>query len=242
MTTIRTAVLLVAGTGSRLLPLTSKIPKALLQVGNESILQRLIRQLTDCGIERFVLATGYCEDALRAAIALLAVPVEYCRNGDFISTQNAVSLGCCAGAVRNEPFIKLDSDLVLDAEILDRLLGDSSPMVVAVDRSRVLDHEAMKAVIDADGLVQDFGKSIPIEMAHAESIGIEILDSQSGQTVFSRIETLVASGVRDRYYEDVYAELIRESKLAGKAIDIAGLKWTEVDTLEDLTRARQWVD
>ena len=242
MTTIRTAVLLVAGTGSRLLPLTSKIPKALIQVGNESILKRLIRQLTDCGIERFVLATGYCEGALRAALAELDVPIEYCRNSDFVGTQNAVSLGCCARVVRNEPFIKLDGDLVLDAEILDRLLGDSSPMIVAVDRSRVLDGEAMKAVIGADGLVHDFGKSIPIELAQAETLGIEILDAKSGQEVFSRIKTLVSGGVTDRYYEDVYAELIRESKLAAKAIDVSGLNWTEVDTVEDLERAQLLVD
>ena len=239
--TIRTAVLLVAGIGSRLRPLTNSIPKALLPLGSESILQRLIRQLRACGIERFVLATGYHEEAVKTAMSPLGVPVEYCRNRDFAGTQNSVSFACCANSIRNEPIVKLDGDLVVDDKILERVLGNSSPMVVAVDSSRQLDQEAMKAEIDRNGYIRNFGKSISLAKSHAESIGIEKLDATSSGKVMSRIEELMAQGVTDKYYEDVYADLIQNSKLAAKAIDIAGLPWTEVDTFEDLILARQLV-
>jgi len=239
--TIRTAVLLVAGIGSRLRPLTNGVPKALVPLGRESILQRLIRQLQECGIVRFVLATGYCEEAVRAAVTPLAVATEYCRNSEYANTQNSVSLAYCAPAVRDEPIIKLDGDLVLDIEILRRVLSISSPMVVAVDSSRELDQEAMKAEVDENGLIRRFGKSIPIAAASAESIGIEVLDGTSNNTVMRRIENLMSQGITDKYYEDVYSELIEDSKLAPKALDVAGLGWTEVDTFDDLERARQLV-
>jgi choline kinase len=201
----------------------------------------MIRQLQECGIERFVLATGYCEEAVKAAMMPLSVPIEYSRNCSFADTQNSISLACCAELVRDEPIVKLDGDLVLDTEIIRRVLSDGSQMVVAVDRSRQLDQEAMKAEIDENGLIRDLGKAIPIAKSHAESIGIEKLDAKSSNSVMSRIQYLIANGVTDRYYEDVYADLIRDSNLVAKALDITGLGWTEVDTFEDLEVARKLV-
>ena len=239
--TIRTAVLLVAGFGSRLRPLTDAIPKALVTLGRESILHRLIRQLQECGIVRFVLASGYCEEAVKAAVLRMGVTAEFCRNSEYATTQNSISFACCADAVRNEPIVKLDGDLVLDTEILRRVLSHSSQMMVAVDTSRNLDQEAMKAEVDENGLIRRFGKSIPLATASAESIGVEVLDGISNFTVMRHIESLISQGVTDRYYEDVYSELIRDSKLTAKALDVAGLRWTEVDTFDDLERARQLV-
>ncbi len=238
---IRTAVLLVAGIGSRLRPLTNGVPKALVSLGRESILQRLIGQLQECGIVRFVLATGYCEEAVRAAVLPLGVDAEYCRNSDYANTQNSVSLACCADAIRDEPIVKLDGDLVLEVEILRRILSGSSPMLVAVDSSRELDQEAMKADVDENGLIRRFGKSIPLASTSSESIGVEVLDGTSNRTVMRRIESLIERGVTDRYYEDIYSELIGESKLTATALEVAGLQWTEVDTFDDLERARRLV-
>lgn len=236
--TIRTAVLLVAGTGSRLKPLTNHVHKSLMSLGSESILHRMIRQLRACGIVRCILVTGYCEDAVKAAVASFDMPIQCVRNSDFANTQNSISLACCAELVSNEAIVKLDGDLVLDTEIIRRILKCDSPMVVGVDRSRRLDQEAMKAEIDERGRVINLGKSISIAKSQAESIGIEKLDANSTRLVMSKIEELRESGVIDRYYEDVYAELIRESGLVAKGLDIAGLRWTEVDTLEDLELAR----
>ncbi len=238
---IRTAVLLVAGTGSRLKPLTDNIPKALVSLGSETILVRLIRQLQECGTSRFVLATGYRHEAVEAATMSLGVPIEYCRNDQYASTQNSVSLLKCAVATSGESIIKLDGDLVLDIEILRRVVADSSPMVVAVDTSRELDQEAMKVEMDSAGFIRDFGKSMSVAKARAESIGVERLDADSNHAVMSRIAELVSDGINDRYYEDVYAELILDGKLTAKAVDIAGRPWAEVDTFDDLGVARRIV-
>ena len=241
MNSLRTAVLLVAGTGSRLRPLTDGIPKSLVSLGNETILGRLIRQLEACGIEHFVLATGYCEAMLREQLSASRSRIDYCWNRDFAVSQNSVSLGQCAEAVTNESFIKLDGDLVLDSRIIERVIDDSSSMSVAIDTSRMLDSEAMKVQMGPYGSIINFGKSIPLHQAHAESVGIEKLDVHTAREVFSRIEVLRRSGIVNRYYEDVYADLIRESMIAPHAVDMSGFPWTEVDTFEDLNHARELV-
>jgi len=210
-------------------------------LGAETVLHRIVRQLQQHGISRFVFATGYCEQALRDAMAALDIESEFCRNDMYASTQNSISLLCCAKALRGEAFVKLDGDLVVRDGVLAVLFGDSSRMSVAVDSSRTLDEEAMKVEIGHDACIRNFGKSLSLSSAVAESIGIEKLDAGCAELVFSRIRRLADAGTTDRYYEDVYAELIREGILEAKAVDVAGIGWTEVDTLEDLQCARALV-
>ena len=93
------AVLLVAGVGQRLRPLTDDRPKALVDVGGETILGRATRLLLAAGVRELVLATGYREDAVRAAMSSCPVPVTFVRNDAFDRTQNAVSLFLCREAV-----------------------------------------------------------------------------------------------------------------------------------------------
>ena len=72
---VEAAVILVAGIGSRLRPITDTRPKALAPVGDETILGRAARLLLDFGISRLILATGYREDAVRAAVVGLPCEV-----------------------------------------------------------------------------------------------------------------------------------------------------------------------
>jgi choline kinase len=241
MNNIRTAVVLVAGTGSRLRPLTDNAPKALVPLGTETILARLLRQLEACGIVHVVFATGFFESALRAAVSSSRVTFDFCFNQAYGTTQNAISLGCCADALAGEPFVKLDGDLVLDQRIIERVVADASPFSVAVDRTRKLDSEAMKVQLGTDNSIVDFGKGLPAGSADAESVGIESLDARSAGQVLGRIKELVRANVVDRYYEDVYAELIRESRIAAHAVEVSPLVWTEVDDFEDLHCARQLI-
>src|SRR5689334_16322721 len=96
---VEAAVILVAGVGSRLRPITDTRPKALAPIGDETILSRAVRLLLDFGISRLILATGYREDAVRSALAGLGREVMFCPNPRYDSTQNSVSLALCREAV-----------------------------------------------------------------------------------------------------------------------------------------------
>src|SRR6478736_5088108 len=210
------AVILVAGIGSRLRPITDDRPKALVDLGGETILGRTVRLLVSYGVRKIVLATGYREDAVRAAMLGSPVAVEYCKNPEFDRTQNSVSLALCRDAVGTDAFFKLDGDVVFQRQVLERLDASSAELSVAVDAGRMLDAEAMKVTLAQPGgsLIGAFGKGIPL----AQSAG----------------ETAL-------YYEYVYSRLIGAGALAAEAVPVADLPWTEVDDFTDLERARELV-
>jgi choline kinase len=231
------AVILAAGVGSRLRPLTLDRPKALVDVGGESILARAIRLLRAAGVDDLVVATGYREDAIQKELSRLSVRATLCPNPDYESTQNSVSLALCRDSLRGKSFFKLDGDVVFQPEVLERLALSDAELDVAVDSRRALDEEAMK-VSAKGGQILCFGKGIAIRDAYAETIGIERLDASAGERVLTSITERVAAGIRDRYYEDFYSRLVEAGELRATAVEVGDLPWSEVDTFEDLERAR----
>ncbi|HET9957970.1 MAG TPA: phosphocholine cytidylyltransferase family protein [Polyangiaceae bacterium] len=243
------AVILVAGIGERLRPLTEDRPKALMDLGGETILGRALRQLYAAGVRDFVLATGYREEAIRAAWGELApglasARITYCPNPDFRTTQNSVSLYLCERALEGKSFFKLDGDVVFQPEVLARLqatLEDTEcDLAVACDSRRALDEEAMK-VQSQLGRIHRFGKRLPLSEAGGETLGIELVSASACQRLFETIGRAVRAGHLDRYYEHAYSELCEDPQFDCRAVEVGDLPWSEVDTLADLEQARSVV-
>jgi len=236
-----TCVLLVAGIGSRLRPLTDSIPKALVQVGHRTILEHAVQKLRATGISRFVFATGYREQAVRDAARSLGIDAVFCHNPNFETTQNSVSLALCREALDGRAFFKLDGDLLFESAVLERLGraagGEAVGLHAAVDGVRPLDIEAMKVSCDNQGQILAFGKQLPLEGADGESIGIEHVSAEAARGLFQALHQKLQCGCVDRYYEDVYSELIAAKELRGRRVEVGDLAWAEVDTMEDLAAA-----
>ncbi|MEI9950931.1 MAG: phosphocholine cytidylyltransferase family protein [Pseudomonadota bacterium] len=239
------AVILVAGIGSRLRPMTDDRPKALVDLGGETILGRTVRLLASYGVRKIVLATGYREDAVKAAMqaAPPTLVVEYCRNPEFDRTQNSVSLALCRDALGSDAFFKLDGDVVFQRQVLERLDASSAELAVAVDSGRTLDAEAMKVTLSRPGALQisAFGKAIALAQSAGESIGIERISRSFSAPLFAALNSAIEGGETGLYYEDVYSRLIAARALEAEAVAVADLPWTEVDDFSDLERARALV-
>src|SRR6188768_32449 len=237
-----TAVILVAGIGSRLRPITDDRPKALVDLGGETILARAVRLLVSYGVRKIVLATGYREDAVRAAMEGAPIAVEYCRNPEFDRTQNSVSLALCRQALGSDAFFKLDGDVVFQRQVLERLDASGSELAVAVDAGRMLDAEAMKVTLSPEtSAIAAFGKGIALAQSAGESIGIERIASRASEPLFTALSAAIDGGETGLYYEDVYSRLIAARSLQAEAVAVADLPWTEVDDFSDLERARELV-
>ena len=236
----RTAVILAAGVGSRLRPLTDERPKALVPIAGRSILERALDALRAAGVERLVIASGYREDALRAALARAPFEVIFRANPEYATTQNSVSLAMCRDVLGQDAFFRLDGDVVFDAEVLSRLDSEATPLAVAVDSRRALDLEAMKVRVDPHtGQVTTFGKAIALADAAGESIGIERITSDAAPILFEGLALAARYGETNLYYEDVYARLIAAGSLRAKAVEVGDLRWCEVDAPEDLREAER---
>jgi choline kinase len=236
MQSTRAAVILAAGVGSRLRPLTDDKPKALVAVSGRTILGRAVDTLLAYGIDRLVVATGYREEAIRTALAGTRIEVVYRRNPDYETTQNSVSLALCRDVLSGSAFFKLDGDVLFDPGLLERVDAGSGMLSVAVDRGAKLDPEAMKVRIATGDRIVAFGKGIPVGDAAGESIGIERISASASASLFDALDEAVRGGETGLYYEDVYSRLI-EDGLVATLVDVAPQRWCEVDSSEDLDRA-----
>jgi choline kinase len=232
----QTAVILVAGMGSRLRPLTDSRPKALVEVAGQSILLRALNLLRAHGVDRVVLATGYLEARVRAAVSDTGMRAEFFYNPEFDTTQNAVSLALCRSALVGQSFFKLDGDVIFARGVLERLDASSAPLAVAVDGTRRLDSEAMKVRV-ASGRISAFGKQLRLDESAGESIGIERVDAAASAPLFEELSRAMNERRTDLYYEDIYSELIQTGQIVAEPVEVGDLPWAEIDDHQDLQRA-----
>jgi len=230
-----TAILLVAGVGSRLRPLTDARPKCLVPLGDETILARQVRLLAAAGVTHLVLSTGFAAEAVHAALAGCALPCTFAHNPDYASTQNIVSLHRALAVAPPGDVVKLDGDVVFTEALLPRVLRASDGAVVAAAACQPGRGDA-RDVRPVAGVARRFGKGIPAAEAMGESIGVEWFGAAARAVLADVVGAAVGAGRTHLYYEDVYAEVVARG--VGMACAAVGdLPWTEVDDREDLARA-----
>jgi len=115
------AIVLAAGTGSRLRGLWPDLPKGLLEVGGVPLVHRSIETLQACGVRRIVLVAGHRADAYRRFLAGRFPEVELRLNPDYGRTGSMGSLYAAQGAVTG-PFLLLESDLLYEPRAVGELL------------------------------------------------------------------------------------------------------------------------
>lgn len=236
---MKKAIILSAGQGSRLLPLTADQPKCLIDFAGRSLIAWQILALAANGIEEIVVVTGFRDDKLEGALAALAVP------GVSISTRFnpfykvADNLGSCwiAREAMDRDFIILNGDTLVSPEIVGRLIaGATAPITVTIDVKDSYDLDDMKVQRDGDRLLQ-IGKRLEPAETNAESIGM-LAFKGDGPVIFRRqVEAMMRTpeGVLNWYLKAIHA--LAPSGVVG-TVSIEGLRWAEVDFPEDLPIAR----
>ncbi len=251
---IRDAILLVAGVGSRLRPLTDELPKCLLEVGGVPLLIRLLRQLNDHGIEHVVLATGYLEPKIRACVAgYTRIPdITIRHNPHFAETNNAESLRRAMPPLHGRGFVLCDGDiLVRRTGWLGELLGNERGNVLAMISPEEMGEEEMKiALADGDAPLHErqvvgLSKKLDPAQSHGESLGVQTISASFHEVLLDRLEAMSDEERAGWYYEDIFAELMgEEHPFFAHRVDANC--WTEIDTVEDLEYARKlyadWAD
>lgn len=236
------AVILLAGMGNRMKPLTDDTPKALLPIGDSNTLEQMIRKLERCGVTSFVIVCGHMRDVIRAYVAdtFSNLDCAFIINEKYETTNTGYSLMLAADLLQGASFIKLDGDVVFDEEIVRRLVAaDAGCSYVCVDTSGV-DDEVIKVQCDGDGIVLRIGDRLPVASAAGESIGIERIDENSSAALFKTLKQMMAeAGSHQSYYEVAYDAIVRAGA-PFKAIDITGLRWVEMDNLDDYRLAQEY--
>jgi len=233
------AIILAAGVGSRIRPLTDNCPKSLLKINGKTILEMMLSHIQACGINEVVFVLGYLQNQIKdyVKIQFPDLIVQFITNEKYEVTNTGYSLMLTKDFVQDSTFIKFDADVVFDINILTSLIASEYDNCLCIDKNINLDAEEIKVIIKDDNRVVKASKTVNPVDAIGESIGIEKISGETACTLFNELELMMKDEqYHQEYYEAAYERLI-EKDVPFHALDISGLKWTEIDTQEDFMLA-----
>lgn len=232
---IEHAILLSAGQGSRLLPLTAERPKCLIDFSGRSLIAWQIEMLARQGVRRIDVVTGFMTDMVEAEIARIAVPrvsVRVLFNPFYKVADNLGSCWIARQAMAGD-FLILNGDTLIGEDIVAQVQAGSDWLIaVTVDIKPDYDNDDMKVSLAGDRLTA-IGKTLTPQQSHAESIGF-LAFRGAGSALFReavRAMMRTPAGV-ENWYLKVIDSLAGTGKVG--AVSIAGMDWAEVDFLNDI--------
>jgi choline kinase len=235
---ITTALLLAAGMGNRLYPLTKNAPKCMTIVNDQSILERLISSLINNGFKRLVIVTGHLEDHIRDYLGdeTGGIKIEYIFSSSYKTTNNIYSLWMARNTIK-EPFLLLESDIVFNESLLEdmcyanriavaKLQPSMNGTCVTINQSQQVKTFLLDTA-DSHGLVK------------YKTVNIYSISLNSWNEIVRRLDKRISDGRVNDYYETVFAEMVDDSNLTFEMVSFDDNPWYEIDTIEDLIIAEK---
>ncbi|GBE13823.1 MAG TPA: phosphocholine cytidylyltransferase family protein [Desulfobacteraceae bacterium] len=232
---VRTALLLAAGTGSRLAPLTDRTAKCRILVNEISILERLVDTLRLHNFKRLVIVVGHQANSIRDFLGTQAggMKITYITSPVYKTTNNIYSLWLARREI-DEPFLLIESDLVFNPEMLkDMLLPDR----IAVSKLQPW-MNGTTVTINSHHKVKSFHKDIQkTDERQYKTVNIYSLSMQTWELVRKRLDHRISNNMVNGYYEAVFSDMVTEGCLSFTPVLFDADRWYEIDTIADLHAA-----
>ncbi len=241
------AIILAAGEGKRLRPLTQNIPKCMVKLFGKSILERQVDVFRNCGINKICVVRGYNKEKINL------LDLKYYFNEKF-DTTNMVETLFCAKEEFTEPIIISYGDIVYEKEILEKLMKNDENFSVIVDRNweklwkirfenPLEDAESLE--IDDTGYISDIGqKTKNIEEIKGQFIGLIKIQDNGLQILKSSYEKFRKKAIKEdknplnpsipfekSYMTDFLQGLIKDNQKLSPVFVNNG--WLELDSIKD---------
>lgn len=228
------AVILSAGRGSRLLPLTTDLPKCLLPIGNTTVLGMQLDTLFKFGITHVTVVTGFNSALVHAEIASRKAgpKVKTLFNPFFQVADNLASCWMARKSMRKD-FLLINGDTLFSPEVLKTVLSaPAQSIMVTIDKKTNYDGDDMKVTLDDTRLLA-IGKTLQPHQTHGESIGMLRFMGEGPKIFTQELKRLMRhdDGTKSWFLSAI-------DGLAGKGVEISttnidGATWAELDTQED---------
>lgn len=237
MSEVKTAVILAAGLGSRLKDRTKEKPKAFLQIGGKSLIERSIDNLIEQGITKIIIGTGYLNeyfDALKDQYPMIVTH----RNDDFAQTGSMYTLYNLRHLI-DEPFLLLEADLLYEKNALISILQTGKPdVILASGQTHSNDEVYIEANANSD-LVNMSKQVSELQHISGELVGISKVSEKTFGAMCDYANARYDTGDRSFHYEDDFVGIADNIPIHILKID--DLVWCEIDDEQHLQRAQQKV-
>ncbi len=237
------AIILAAGQGRRLLPLTESRPKCLIELARVTVLEWQLRGLAEAGVEEAVVVTGFGAEQVETVLAGLDLPglrVRTLYNPFYAVADNLASCWVARPEMIGE-FLILNGDTMFEAAVAQRLLlPATAPITVTIDRKGAYDADDMKVQLAGSRLLA-IGKTLASELVGGESIGFLRFTAEGGRRFIAEIERLMRTPQGLKLW---YLSVINQIAGSGTPVEarsIEGLDWGEIDFPVDVERAGRMV-
>lgn len=205
----------------------------MLEVGGQPILAHQIAALRASGVTRIAIVTGFCAETIHDH---LGDDVTYIHNADYATTNSIYSLWLAREHLAPGGLI-LNSDVLFHPCALPTLIGAPHANCLLFDPDAGHgDPEAMKIAIDGtDGSIERLSKALPDAKTRGENLGVIRLDAKGAGVAAETLDAMIASDIRRAWVPEVINEM--RPRVRVHPVDVAA-PWIEIDTPEDLERAR----
>jgi choline kinase len=236
------AVILSAGQGSRLLPLTEGRPKCLLPVGRRSLIEWQVWALAQVGVTEIAVVVGYHAEDVKALLSGIGGPnlaIRTIFNPFYKLADNLASCWLARHEMERD-FIILNGDTVVAPGIVERLIASPpAPITVTIDKKEVYDSDDMKVHLKGTRLL-DIGKTLAPERSDGESIGMLLFRGDGPKLFVHTLDQIMHTpeGLKWWYLRAI-AQIAQKADV--ETCSIEGLEWGEVDFPADLGRVTDMV-
>lgn len=229
------ALILAAGLGSRLAPLTDNLPKSLVAVNGKPILIKQIENLLMCNVNDITIVSGYKADILEKTVHKIYPKIKIVESKDYANTNNMYSayLG-----IKNmglvDDFLMMNADVFFDSSVIKSLINFEAKDSIVVDIGRYIE-ESMK-VIEKNGKLIQISKNITYSEALGCSIDVYKFSKDAGNAFFRKCEEYIENCDLKKWSEVALNDILATQNF--KACPLNG-RWLEIDNHDDLVAAER---
>ena len=238
------AIILAAGSGSRLRDSAPGLPKCLLRLGGKTLLQRHLEILHGCGVSEIVLVLGFARESIETELDTLGLRLRpLTLDNPRYQEGSVVSLWTARHQLlRGGEVLVMDADVLYGRHLIERLFGSRFANCFLLDRDFIPGEEPVKLCVRGGHLVE-FRKRIPQNLEFdfcGESVGFFRFSESVAKQLAQICEQYVNDGRTLEPHEEAIRDLLLNSAPGTFGFEeITGSPWTEIDFPDDLRRAEE---
>lgn len=229
------ALILAAGFGSRLAPITDNIPKSLVPVNGKPILFKQIDNLHENGVTDITVISGYKANVMEKALKDNYPDVKIIESVDYAITNNMYSAYLGIKSVGTQGFLMMNADVFYDASVIKELIASPHRNAIVTDIGNY-NEESMK-VVEENGRLVKISKAITKEEALGSSIDVYKFDADGAQAFFNKAKEYIQVKKELKMWSEVALNDIL-CDVEFKACPLVG-RWFEIDNHDDLAAAEK---